>query len=333
MSERCGQNPLFMGAVEATYGAAVLVIECKSGCKLNYNEIIPPLAIPRNTGQLVTQKMEVGVDTSYVDATMEGVLTVSILNYLLELLTGDAETGASADVWTYVNLCARPGATLFRYTDTGNIVTPETTKYDHVTGALLTQLVINFQPGSPVTFTASFKGKSLDRETTNTGDDALTLGEAVGSSAAHPYDDVAVFGDVTVSLGGTAAITRFNGGTLTLTNELADDSILFQNNSTMVNPVVVRTGGTLAATWQYDTDKDPTINANIRGTMQSDTITLLFGTVHQYAFVTYGQIDSYENPEVDRGKMLGSMVKNIMGDNTDSKVALTVTYTDLTPEE
>jgi hypothetical protein len=67
--------------------------------------------------------------------------------------------------------------------------------------------------------------------------------------------------------------------------------------------------------------------------MQSDTITLLFGTVHQYAFVTYGQIDSYENPEVDRGKMLGSMVKNIMGDNTDSKVALTVTYTDLTPEE
>ena len=333
MSERCGQNPLFMGAVEATYGAAVLVIECKSGCKLNYNEIIPPLAIPRNPGQLVTQKMEVGVDTSYVDATMEGVLTVSILNYLLELLTGDAEAGASADVWTHVNSCARPGATLFRYTDIGTLETTIDDKYDHVTGALLTQLVINFQPGSPVTFTASFKGKSLDRETVNTGDDALTL--TAVTDASHPYDDVAVFGDVTVSLGGAgeAEITKFNGGTLTLTNELADDATLFQNSNTMVNPVVVRTGGTLAATWQYDTDKDPTINANIRGTMQSDTITLLFGTVHQYAFVTYGQIDSYENPEVDRGKMLGSMVKNIMGDNTDSKVALTVTYTDLTPEE
>ena len=331
MSERCGQNPLFMGAVEATYGAAVLVIECKSGCKLNYNEIIPPLAIPRNTGQLVTQKMEVGVDTSYVDATMEGVLTVSILNYLLELLTGDAEAGASDDIWTHVNSCARPGATLFRYTDIGTLETTTDDVYDHVTGALLTQLVINFQPGSPVTFTASFKGKSLDRETVNATTGVLIL--TAVTDASHPYDDVAVFGDVTVSLGGAAVITKFNGGTLTLTNELADDGTLFQNNNTIVNPVIVRTGGTLAATWQYDTDDDPTINANIRGTLQTDTVTLLFGTVHQYAFVTYGQIDSYENPEVDRGKMMGSMTKNIIGDNTDSKVALTVTYTDLTPEE
>ena len=322
MAERCGQNPVFMGAVEATYGTAVLTIECKSGCNLNYVEVKTELAIPRTTGQIVDQKMNSGVDTSYVDATMDGVLTKSIFDFLLELLTGD-----SSSARTHLNSCARPSGTLFRYTDTGTLETTTDDVYDMITGALLTQVVLNFQPGSPVTFTATFKAEDLDRETTNTGDDALTL--TAITDASHPYDDVAVFGDITVSLCGAAALTKFNGGTLTLTNELAGDDVLFQNSNTIVNPVINRTGGTLNVTWQYDTTYDATVYANIQGTLQTDTITLLFGTAHQYAIVTYGKIETYENPAVDRGKMMGSMTKKIMGDNTDSKVALTITYSDI----
>ena len=318
---RCGQNPVFMGAVEATYGTKNVVIECKSGCKLNYTEVIPELAIPRNTGQVVTQKMETDQDMSYVDATMEGTLTKSILDFLLELYTGTASTP-----FLNLNSCTRPGATLYRYTDIGTLETPTDDVYDVVVGALLTQLTLNFQQGSPITFSATFKGKSLTREVTNVTAGLLTLTSI--TDASHPNDEIAKYSDITLSLGGTAAITLFNGGTLTLTNELAGDDVLFQNSDTIINPYIVRAGGSLNATWMYDTDDDSYIYDNIQNTLQSDSITLLIGTTHQYVFATYGKIESYENPEVDRGKMMGSFTKKIMGDQSvvSPLTALTVTY-------
>ena len=330
MAERCGQNTLFMGAVEGTYGTINKTIELKAGCKFNYVEVVPEMAIPRNTGQIVTDIMESDKDISYVDCTVEGVLTKSMLNFLLELLTGDDEAGDSADIWTHNNSCARPGASLYRYTDIGTLETPTDDVYDVVTGAILTQFVLNFQQGSPVTFSATFKGEALTRETTNATTNALIL--TAVTDASHPNDDIAKYSDLSVVLGG-AAITAFNGGTLTLTNELAGDDILFQNSDTIINPVIVRAGGTLTASWIYDADNDPHINSNIQSTAQLDLVTILIGTVHQYSFSTYGKVESYENPEVDRGKMMGSFTKKIMG-NIDEVVptaALTVTYTDLTP--
>ena len=321
---RCGQNPVFMGAVEATYGEKNAVIELKSGCKFNYQEVVPEMPVPRNTGQIVTDKMETDKDMSYVDGTLEGVLTKSMLDFLLELYTGD-----TTSPWVHNNSCARPGASLYRYTDIGTLETPTDDVYDVVTGALITQIVLNFQQGSPITFTATVKGKALAREVTNATTGLLTL--TAVTDASHPNDDIAKYSDITLSLGGAAAITLFNGGTLTLTNELAGDDILFQNSATIINPVIVRAGGTLAATWIYNTDDDPTVYNNIQGTLQADTVTILFGTDHQYAIVTYGKIETYENPEVDRGRMMASFTKKIEADsyNAFPVVALTVTYADI----
>jgi len=321
---RCGQNPLFMGAVESTYGTKNVVIECKSGCKLNYTEVIPEMAVPRNTGQIVTDKMETDTDMSYVDATMEGVLTKSILDFLLELYTGN-----TTREWVHNNSCVRPGATLYRYTDIGTLETPTDDVYDVINGALLSQLTLNFQQGSPITFSATFKGKALAREVTNVTAGALTL--TTVTDASHPNDDIAKYSDITLSLGGAAAITLFNGGTLTLTNELAGDDILFQNSATIVNPLIVRTGGSLSAEWIYNTDDDPTVYNNIQGTLQSDSITILFGTVHQYVIVTYGKIETYENPDPDRGKMMGSFTKKIEADSSAGTpvIGFTATYEEI----
>ena len=321
---RCGQNPVFMGAVEATYGTKNVAIELKSGCKFDYQEVVPEMAVPRNTGQIVTDKMETDKDMSYVDGTLEGVLTKSMLDFLLELYTGD-----DTSPWVHNNSCTRPGGTLYRYTDIGTLETPTDDVYDVVTGALITQIVLNFQQGSPITFTATVKGKALTREVTNVDTGLLTL--TAVTDASHPNDDIAKYSDITLSLGGTAAITLFNGGTLTLTNELAGDDILFQNSATIIEPAIVRAGGTLAATWIYNTDDDPTIYNNIQGTLQADTVTILFGTDHQYAIVTYGKIETYENPEVDRGKMMASFTKKIEADSSNASpvVALTVTYADI----
>ena len=331
MGEKCGQNLLFMGAVEATYGTINKTIELKAGCKFSFTEVIPEMPVPRNTGQVETSTMEASKDMSYVDGTIEGVLTRSMLVFLLELLTGDAEAGTSGDVWTHNNACARPGASLYLYTDIGTLETTTDDVYDVVTGAIITQLVLNFQQGSPVTFSATVKAKAVSREITNADTNALVL-TAVGADASFPADGIAKYSDLTVALGGASAaeIAYFNGGTLTLTNELAGDDILFQNSDTIINPVILRTGGNLTASWIYDTAKDPTIYDNIQGTGTTDSITLLFGTVWQYTFVIYGVYESYERPPVDRGKVLSSFNKKI--ERGTSTASLTVTYTDLTPE-
>jgi len=330
MAERCGQNTLFMGAVEevaalpAAFPTQNKTIELKAGCKLNFTEVKPEMAVPRNTGQIVTDLMETSTDMSYVDATLEGTLTRSLMDFLLELLTGD-----TISPWGHNNSCTRPTASLYRYTDIGTLGTPTDDVYDVIAGAILSQVTLNFQQGSPVTFSATFKGASVARETVNVDTGLLTL--TAVTDASHPNDDIAKYSDITLSLGGTAAITLFNGGTLTLTNELAGDDILFQNSATIIEPAIVRAGGTLAATWIYNTDDDPTIYNNIQGTLQADTVTILFGTDHQYAIVTYGKIETYENPEVDRGKMMASFTKKIEADSSNASpvVALTVTYADI----
>ena len=318
---RCGQNPVFMGAVETTYGEKNVVIECKSGCKLNYTEVIPEMAVPRNTGQIVTDKMETDTDMNYVDATLEGTLTKSLMDFLLELLTGN-----TTREWVHNNSCTRPTASLYRYTDIGTLEATTDDVYDVISGAILSQVTFNFQQGSPVTFSATFKGVNAAREVVNVDTGLLVLSAV--TDAAHPNDDIAKYSDITLSLGGAAAIALFNGGTLTLTNELAGDDILFQNSATMIRSEIVRAGGSLSAEWIYDTDDDPTIYNNIQGTLQSDSITILFGTVHQYVIVTYGKIETYENPDPDRGKMKGSFTKKIMGDSAadSALIGLTATY-------
>jgi hypothetical protein len=220
--------------------------------------------------------------------------------------------------------------TLIQYFDDGTIGTTTDDRYNIVTGAIITQLVLNLAPNSNITYTANFKAKEVSREVLNATTNALTLTSI--TDATHPNDDVAKWGDISVSLGGAAAITAFNAGTLTLTNELCGDDILFQNNSTMINPLIQSAGGTLNVSWIYDTDDDPTIYNNIQDTIQVDTITFVIGSVHQYAIVTRGKIESYESPDPGKCKFISSFTKKLMGDlqaSADNKM-LEVTYTNLT---
>lgn len=324
MSTRCGQNPVLMMAIEGTYGTANLTPTVKSGSKFNFQEIKDEVAIDKKTGQITTQKMESNYGNTYVDGTIEGTLTRTEFDIFLQALTND-----SATPWIHSNSCTRPGLTIIQYFDDGTIGTATDDHYNIVTGALLTQLTLTMNPNSNITFSATIKGKAVNREVANTGANELTFTSI--TDASHPNYPVAKWGDITVSLGGSAAITAFNTGTLTLTNELCSDDILFQNNDTIINPLIMRAGGTLNASWIYDTTDDPTIYDNIQGTIQSDTITILFGTTDQYTITTLGKIESYENPDPDRCKFISSFSKKLMGDyeTSDGNDMIEIKYTDL----
>jgi len=320
MSNRCLQNPVVMAAFEGTYGTINKTITVKLADTLEYNDIVSEVAVDRKSGNITMQRLETTTGYKYVDVTLSGALTKAAMDMLLQALTND-----STSPFVHANSCTRQGLSLYRYTDIGTLETTTDDVYDVITGCILTQVALNLNPGGVVTYSATFKGEDLSHETVNTGDDALTL--AAVTDASHPNDALCNFGDIVVSLLGAEALTKFNGGTITFTNELVGDDILYQNSETIQNPLIQNAGGSLQISWLYDAAVDTTAYSNIQGTLQTDTVSIVVDGVGTYAIVMYGKIESYENPSAGRGMMIGSLTKKLMGDAINSQAMLTITYT------
>ena len=320
MANRCLQNPVVMAAFEDPYGTLNKTITVKLADTLEYNDTVSEVTTERKTGNITAQKLETTTGYKYVDATLSGALTKESMDLILQALTND-----SASPFVHSNSCVRQGLSLYRYFDDGTLETPTDDKYDAISGCILTQAVLTITGGGVITYSATFKGKALVREVTNAVTDALTL--TAVTDASHPNNALCSFGDIVVDIIGAEALTKFNGGTITFTNELVGDDVLYQNSETIQNPLIQNAGGSLQLSWLYDAEIDTTAYSNIQGTLQEDNISIVVKGIGTYLINTYGKIESYENPSAGKGLMIGSLTKKLMGDALNTQAMLTVTYT------
>ena len=329
MSNRCGRNPVILLGVEGTYGTQQKTPTVKSGCTFNFNNIVSPVEVPRKTGQITAQVMESVQGNKYTDGTLEGTLTKSMLEILLRAMTGTT-TGTP---WVHVNSCLREGLTIYQYYHDPAVVIGTTNgdKFNVVSGCIVSQLTLSAAPNDTVKFSATVKGRPARRDLTNVSTEILVFTGLPDTDPSHPNDYIAKWGDITATLGAGAAISKFNGFSLTLTNELCGDEYLFQNSDEIQNPLIATAGGSLTASWIFDDTKDPTVYANLQGTLQADTIVILFGIVNQFTIVTNGIIEGYETPDPGNCLVVGNMTKMLKGDIISTNM-LSVAYLDLTPE-
>src|SRR5690554_1308358 len=175
-------------------------------------------------------------DTRSGIVTVSGSATVAILNKYLEgVLVEDGGNRVFPS-----DTSELPSFVLYQiWSDTpaGSNYTVFATK-----GAKLTQFVITGAFGSLLQFEATFQTQEIKREATVeiTGTDpGISCGDWL-----HFADVLPVFDDVSE--------TNFEAFSISLVNELTADAYKYANNYTITNPVVIRQGGEITYTRNYD---------------------------------------------------------------------------------
>ena len=184
-------------------------------------------------------------------------------------------------------------------------------KVNRVKGAKLQQLVITGSQGGLIQFEATFETQTVEREVQQdiTGTDP-------GRSCGTPLQ----FGEVAASLAMGNKATALDTFSITFTNEFTADASKFANNMTLFNPLIIKQGGEISYTCNYDStgaEADLRIISN-PNTINTDTISLMSGTKYFDAVIT-SIATSLDLPDVERdyfklnytGRIISDGVSNV----------------------
>lgn len=168
----------------------------------------------------------------------------------------------------------------------------KTFKVNRVKGAKLQQLLITGEQGGLIQFEATFETQTVEREV-----EQDISGTDPGRSCGTPLQ----FGDIAANLAMGKVATALDTFSITFTNEFTADASKFANNMTLFNPHIIKQGGEISYTCNYDSagaEIDLSIISD-PNTINTDTIYLMSGINYFQAIIT-SIATSLDLPDVER---------------------------------
>ena len=184
-------------------------------------------------------------------------------------------------------------------------------KVNRVKGAKLQQLVITGSQGGLIQFEATFETQTVEREVQQ---------EITGTDPGRRCGTPLQFGEVDALLAMGNEATALDTFSITFTNEFTADASKFANNMTLFNPHIIKQGGEISYTCNYDS-AGAEIKLSIISdpeTINTDTITIMSGENYFQAIIP-SIATSLDLPDVERdyfklnytGRIISDGVSNV----------------------
>ena len=260
------------------------------------------------SGLTVTHPCEEVQTTSMGTVTVSGDASLDILEkyiggVMVEIYSGVGSFNFPADTADI------PSFVLYQIWD--DAPDEKTFKVNRVKGAKLQQLVITGSQGGLIQFEATFETQTVEREVQQS-----ITGTDPGRRCGTPLQ----FGDVTAILAMGNEATALDTFSITFTNEFTADASKFANNMTLFNPHIIKQGGEISYTCNYDSagaEKNLSIISDPT-TINIDGITIISGTSYFQAIIP-SIATSLDLPDVERdyfklnytGRIISDGVSNV----------------------
>lgn len=274
---------------------------------INMTPTINTAATTYKSGLTVSHPCEEVQTTSMGTVTVSGDATLDILQKYID---GVMLYNSSADYFEFPPDTADiPSFVLYQIWDDA----PSGTKFkvNRVKGAKLQQLVITGSQGGLIQFEATFETQTVEREVEQ---------DITGNDPGRSCGTALQFGEITATLAMGGRATALDTFSITFTNEFTADASKFANNMTLFNPHIIKQGGEISYTCNYDSagaEKNLSIISD-PSTINSDTINIMSGTNYFQAFIP-SIATSLDLPDVERdyfklnytGRIISDGVENI----------------------
>lgn len=265
------------------------------------------------SGLTVTHPCEEVQTTSMGTVTVSGDASLDILQKYIEgvmpfdgILFSNLFPADTADIPSFV---------LYQIWDDAPDDT--TFKVNRVKGAKLQQLVITGAQGGLVQFEATFETQTVEREVEQT-----INGNDPGRSCGTPLQ----FGEIIAKLKMGGKATALDTFSITFTNEFTADASKFANNMTLFNPHIIKQGGEISYTCNYDSagaETDLSIISDPKA-INSDMIEIRSGINYFQAIIT-SIATSLDLPDVERDYFKLNYTGRIISDGVSNMPQVNIT--------
>jgi len=233
---------------------------------INMTPVINTSPTTYKSGLTVSHPCEEVPTTSMGNVTVSGDASLAILEkYIGGVMTSELP---GVDPFRF-NTADIPSFVLYQIWDD----LPVQTKYkvNRVKGAKLQQLVITGSQGGLIQFEATFETQTVERE-----EEQTITGTDLGRTCGTPLQ----FGNIVADLAMGGKATALDTFSVTFTNEFTADASKFANNMTLFNPHIIKQGGEISYTCNYDStgnEADLSIISD-PDTINVDEINIISGT-------------------------------------------------------
>ena len=255
---------------------------------INMTPTINTAATTYKSGLTVSHPCEEVQTTSMGTVTVSGDATLDILE---KYIGGVMLYNDSDDYFEFPPDTANiPSFVLYQIWDDAPDDT--TFKVNRVKGAKLQQLVITGSQGGLIQFEATFETQTVEREVEQ---------NISGTDPGRSCGTALQFGEIIASLAMGNEATALDTFSITFTNEFTADASKFANNMTLFNPHIIKQGGEISYTCNYDSAGAET-KLNIisnPNTINTDTIWIKSGA-NSFRVVIPSIATSLDLPDVER---------------------------------
>lgn len=233
---------------------------------INMTPVINTSPTTYKSGVTVPHPCEEVQTTSMGNVTVSGDASIDILEKYFAGVMKDGGLGVLQFPSDTANI---PSFVLYQIWDDA----PSGTKYkvNRVNGAKLQQLIITGSQGGLIQFEATFETQPVEREVEQT---------ITGTDPGRTCGTALQFGDIQAELAMGNAATALDTFSITFTNEFTADASKFANNMTLFNPHIIKQGGEISYTCNYDStgaEKNLSIISD-PDTINSDMISIMSGS-------------------------------------------------------
>lgn len=253
---------------------------------INMTPVINTSPTTYKSGLTVSHPCEEVPTTSMGNVVVSGDASLDIL----EKYIGGVMINESGFIHFPANTADIPSFVLYQIWD--DSPSGEKYKVNRVKGAKLQQLVITGSQGGLVQFEATFETQTVEREVEQT-----ITGTDPGRICGTPLQ----FGDIIASLAMGNRATSLDTFSVTFTNEFTADASKFANNMTLFNPHIIKQGGEISYTCNYDsTGKEADLSIiSDPNTINYDEINIMSGS-NYCQLVIHSIATSLDLPDVER---------------------------------
>lgn len=272
---------------------------------INMTPIINTSPTTYKSGLTVSHPCEEVPTTTMGNVTVSGDASLDIL----EKYIGGVMAGEFGYFKFPANTADIPSFVLYQIWDDA----PSQTKYkvNRVRGAKLQQLVITGSQGGLIQFEATFETQTVERE----AEQVIT-----GTDPGRTCGTALQFGETTAVLEMGNNATALDTFSVTFTNEFTADASKFANNMTLFNPHIIKQGGEISYTCNYDSAGDEADLSIISDpdTINFDRINITSGSNHCQLRI-YSIATSLDLPDVERDYFKLNYIGRIISDGASNK--------------
>lgn len=279
---------------------------------INMTPVINTSPTTYKSGLTVTHPCEEVKTTTMGTVTVSGDASLAILEkYIGGMMLDKLFVGV---LYFPTNTADIPSFVLYQIWDDSPDGT--TFKVNRVKGAKLQQLVITGSQGGLIQFEATFETQTVEREV-----EQDITGTDPGRTCGTPLQ----FGEVVAYLAMGNSATALDTFSVTFTNEFTADASKFANNMTLFNPHIIKQGGEISYTCNYDSAGAETDLSIISDpdTINSDTIMIMSGTNH-FQLIIPSIATSLDLPDVERDYFKLNYTGRIISDGASNKPEVTI---------